>query len=102
MTIWQRDKLNSYLRDTCIPIEVAIEFLVINTTSTEAEKRLLECDLEACKGCGFWKHSGELDNEIDGKFGWCDYCVWLKSSLVRRQRQLVRRQRYLRNAWFVQ
>ncbi len=75
MTTTQRDQLAHHIKGTCKTISAALEFLEMDIEESVAEDKLLDANVECCKGCGWWHDSFELDNEKDDEVGYCDQCA---------------------------
>ncbi len=65
------------LEGTCNPVWRALDALDLKEELEvdEVEDRLLDYDLEQCRGCGWWFEPGELAGlEDDDEPGLCDDC----------------------------
>lgn len=75
MTDAQRDRLADHIRGTCKTVGAALESLDMDIDESVAEDKLLDVNVECCKGCGWWHDSFELDHEKDGDVGYCSQCA---------------------------
>lgn len=77
MSLSDADKrrLADKLLGTCDSVDSAIEFFEIDTDAHAATDGLLDLNVEACKGCGWWHNSYDLENEWEGDVGYCADCA---------------------------
>ncbi|KKN29328.1 hypothetical protein LCGC14_0845380 [marine sediment metagenome] len=75
ITDYQRDQIVEHFLGTCNNVFTAEDVFDFEITPEDTEEALLDRNVEACQGCGWWFESGELvDPDDEEIIGYCEDC----------------------------